>query len=455
MDVRPPAMAGLFYPRDPRILSRDLQGYLDQARDFGQRPKAIIVPHAGYIYSGPIAASAYRQLMPLRGRISRVILLGPVHRVWVRGLALPGVDAFDTPLGRIPLDRAAMAEIASLPQVETLAAAHAQEHSLEVQLPFLQKVLGEFTLVPLAVGGATAQEVAQVLERLWGGEETLIVVSSDLSHYLPYQAGSQVDQATARAILNLHTDLVGEQACGAHPINGLLLAARQHGLQVHLLDLRNSGDTAGDRDRVVGYGAFTLTPAQAPRSADKGELLTRLARNAIAGKLGQAVERPALPAWLQEPGASFVTLTRNGELRGCMGTLEAHRSLVEDLEHNARAAAFHDPRFARLGADELPHIRVEVSLLSKPEALHFRNEAEALAQLRPGVDGVILEAPGHRTTFLPQVWEQLPTPREFLRHLKQKAGLAPDAWFPGLRLSRYTVEKFKEAQKTPDEETTP
>jgi AmmeMemoRadiSam system protein B len=255
-------VAGLFYPAEANILNRDVKHYLAEAQAFTYRPKAIICPHAGYIYSAPIAASAYRLLEPLRGQISRVVLLGPVHRVWVNGLALPGVEAFETPLGTISLDREAMAAIADLPQVETLTAAHAQEHSLEVQLPFLQETLGTFRLVPLAVGGATAEEVAEVLERLWGGDETLIVVSSDLSHYLPYQAGSNVDKATARAILDMRTDLVGEQACGAHPINGLLLAAKHHGLRPHLLDLRNSGDTAGDRDRVVGYGAFAFTEAQ-------------------------------------------------------------------------------------------------------------------------------------------------------------------------------------------------
>lgn len=261
MHIRPPAVAGFFYPAEPAMLTHEVERYLDEAKPFTYRPKAVIAPHAGYIYSAPIAASAYRLLQPLRGQISRVVLLGPVHRVWVKGLALPGAEAFETPLGTIPLDGEAMASLADLPQVEVLAAAHAQEHSLEVQLPFLQRVLGAFKLVPLAVGGATPEEVAQVLERLWGGDETLIVVSSDLSHYLPYQVSQDVDQATAQAILDMRTDLAGEQACGAHPINGLMLAARHHGLKPHLLDLRNSGDTAGDRAQVVGYGAFAFTEA--------------------------------------------------------------------------------------------------------------------------------------------------------------------------------------------------
>jgi AmmeMemoRadiSam system protein B len=249
----------MFYSGDAAELRRDVLSMLHTARMLSLAPKAVIAPHAGYVYSGPVAASAYALLSPLRGKIARVVLLGPVHRVWVAGLALPGVEAFETPLGRIRLDMDAVRELAALPQVETNFNAHAMEHSLEVQLPFLQTVLGDFKLVPLAVGGATPAQVAEVLEALWGGDETLIVVSSDLSHYLPYEEAREVDADTAEAILRLDGDLVGERACGAHPVNGLLLAAKRKGLKPHLLDLRNSGDTAGDRSRVVGYGAFAFT----------------------------------------------------------------------------------------------------------------------------------------------------------------------------------------------------
>lgn len=257
--IRPAAVAGMFYPGERHRLASEIQHMLESVSPPPLRPKALIVPHAGYVYSGPVAASAYALLQDLREIIRRVVLLGPVHRVWVQGLALPAVDAFETPLGVVSLDAAAMARLLQLPQVEVNEAAHAWEHSLEVHLPFLQTVLDDFLLVPLAVGGATPQQVAEALEQVWGGDETLIVVSSDLSHYLPYDEARQSDQATAQAILELNTDLVGEQACGAHPINGLLLAARRHHLTPHLLDLRNSGDTAGDRSRVVGYGAFALT----------------------------------------------------------------------------------------------------------------------------------------------------------------------------------------------------
>jgi AmmeMemoRadiSam system protein B len=257
--VRDPAVAGMFYPADPRQLAQEVHGFLAAAQPQTLDTKALIVPHAGYIYSGAIAASAYVTLKTIASRIRRVVLLGPTHRVAVNGLALPDADAFDTPLGRIPLDTDAMRAIEKLPQVIVSGEAHEEEHSLEVQLPFLQSILGEFTLLPLAVGMATAEEVAEVLEAVWGGEETLIVISSDLSHYLPYAAAQFVDNKTAQDIIKLQQPIHHEQACGGTPISGLIVAARKHHLLPHLLDLRNSGDTAGSRDRVVGYAAFAFT----------------------------------------------------------------------------------------------------------------------------------------------------------------------------------------------------
>ncbi|HEY0665960.1 MAG TPA: AmmeMemoRadiSam system protein B [Gallionella sp.] len=261
--VRTPAVAGMFYPGDAAMLAEDVQHYLDAARRFDFIPKALIVPHAGYVYSGPVAATAYRTLLRLAARIHRVILLGPTHRVAVRGLALPGVDAFDTPLGRVMLDAGAADAVSGLPQVGISAEAHALEHSLEVQLPFLQRVLQDFTLLPLAVGMASAEEVAEVLEAVWGGDETLIVISSDLSHYLPYTIAQRVDRDTAQSILDLKQPIPHDQACGGTPVSGLILAAQHHHLNPHLLDLRNSGDTAGSHDSVVGYGAFAFTEEQA------------------------------------------------------------------------------------------------------------------------------------------------------------------------------------------------
>jgi len=261
VNIRPAAVAGAFYPGDTDTLSKMIDDMLAEVRpaDLPAAPKALIVPHAGYIYSGPIAASAYALLKPLRETTKRIVLLGPVHRVPVRGLALPDADAFTTPLGNVLLDKDAMQDISGLTQVVISDAAHAWEHSLEVHLPFLQKVIGDFRLVPLAVGDASPEEVSEVLEHLWGGEETLIVISSDLSHYQPYDEAQLMDEATVQNILDLTYPSQHDQACGATPINGLLHLSRKKGLQPHLLDLRNSGDTAGDKGQVVGYAAFAFT----------------------------------------------------------------------------------------------------------------------------------------------------------------------------------------------------
>lgn len=262
--LRKPAVAGSFYPGHAAALSDMVTGLLadastDTLAHMATPPKAIIVPHAGYIYCGATAARAYAGLVAASRTIRRVVLLGPAHRVAVRGLALPGVARFATPLGEVALDRDAIDGIRHLPQVVECASAHTHEHALEVQLPFLQSVLDEFTLVPLVVGDATADEVAQVLELLWGGPETLIVISSDLSHFLPYTQAQAVDRTTARQILGLRPGITHDQACGGTPINGLLLAAQRHGLAPHLLGQCNSGDTAGDKQRVVGYASFAFT----------------------------------------------------------------------------------------------------------------------------------------------------------------------------------------------------
>ena len=260
LQIRPPAVAGAFYPRERQVLANDVSALLAGAGAAAPAaaPKALVVPHAGYVYSGSTAARAYARLAAARLAIRRVVLLGPVHRVPVRGLALPGALVFATPLGQIEVDQAAVRSIAHLPQVVVSAAAHAMEHSLEVQLPFLQSVLEQFTLLPLAVGDATPAEVAEVLELLWGGPETLIVVSSDLSHFLPYHRAQAVDRDTVEHMLALEGPISHEQACGGTPVSGLLLAARQHRLAPELLGLCNSGDTAGDRNRVVGYAALAF-----------------------------------------------------------------------------------------------------------------------------------------------------------------------------------------------------
>jgi AmmeMemoRadiSam system protein B len=255
--VRGPAVAGTFYPADPRALRSQVHRLLEEVEGEAAPPKAIVVPHAGYVYSGSVAASAYGLLRAGAGTIERVVLLGPAHRVSLRGLALPSAEEFVTPLGSVPVDGAAVRTLEALPQVTVSDSAHADEHSLEVQLPFLQEVLTKFSLVPLVVGTASPEQVEEALELLGDGPETLIVVSTDLSHYHEYGKACELDRATAALIKSLrYEEIRHDRACGREPLRGLLRLARSRGWRGETLDVRNSGDTAGPRDQVVGYGAF-------------------------------------------------------------------------------------------------------------------------------------------------------------------------------------------------------
>jgi AmmeMemoRadiSam system protein B len=258
--VREPAVAGLFYPRDPSELRTMIEGLLDQVEfQAGLAPKALIVPHAGYVYSGSVAATAYARLRSYRDRYTRVILLGPCHRVAVRHLALSGVDVFRTPLGDVPLDKEVIAAL-DMPDVRIFEATHQFEHSLEVHLPLLQIALRSFSLVPLVIGEVAPETVAEVINTLWGREETLIVVSSDLSHYLSYDEARARDRFTCEAIERLEAHRIDHgDACGVTSIRGLLIEAKRRAMEVTTLDCRSSGDTAGGKDQVVGYGAWMFS----------------------------------------------------------------------------------------------------------------------------------------------------------------------------------------------------
>ena len=259
MTVRTAAVAGLFYEADARRLAHHIDVLMDAAcAEAGDAPRVLIVPHAGYTYSGQTAARAYSRLLPHRDKIERVVLLGPAHRVYLRGMAVPSVDAFATPLGEVALDRAGIEQIMNMQGVCVSDEAHRAEHSLEVQLPFLQTVLGHFSLVPVVVGDCDPDRVAAVVDALWSGPETLLVVSTDLSHFHSYDEARRLDAQTCERLLARDSSLTGENACGAHALNGLMRSQCSRQLSIDLLDLCNSGDTAGDKSRVVGYGAFVL-----------------------------------------------------------------------------------------------------------------------------------------------------------------------------------------------------
>jgi AmmeMemoRadiSam system protein B/AmmeMemoRadiSam system protein A len=451
MILRQTAVAGRFYPGEPEALGRMVDECLARPRARHPAPKALIAPHAGFVYLGPIAGTAYATLATAREAITRVVLIGPSHRVAFRGIAVSGASAFDGPLGLVMVDRRAIQRITHLPGVQIRDDAHRDEHSLEVQIPFLQRVLGTFRIVPIVVGDAGVAVVDAVIEALWGGPETLIVVSSDLSHYHGYEEAGALDKAASQAIEMLRPDLLkDDSACGNRPIRGLLARARRLDLRATTLDLRNSGDTHGPKDRVVGYGAYAFEYSAAARlePAHRAALLdaaVRSVRHGVAAGKPPKVELGTFAPQLEAVRATFVTLEIGGRPRGCIGTTIPHRPLIEDVVENAYKSAFADPRFPKLTADELDRLSFSISILSTPRPIVFASEAALLAELRPDRDGLILTAGEKRGLFLPQVWATLPEPRTFLSRLKTKAGLAEGYWSNEVRAHRFSTETFETA----------
>lgn len=453
MSSRPAAVAGTFYPAGADQLAAAVDAGLaaaagDDGDGAGAEPVAIVAPHAGYRYSGPVAASAYRRLGRVRDRVRRVVVAGPAHRAYVRGLAVPSVDAFETPLGAVAVDRGAVDRLAALPAVHVDDSAHAEEHCIEVQLPFLQRSLGRFTVVPVLVGDATDTEVAGVLDAAWDGPETLVVLSTDLSHYLDHATATSRDRRTADAVCAREPELIADaDACGAHPLRGLLRVARERGLDVHLLDLRNSGDTTGPRGRVVGYGAWELTPG------DDEAVLCAVAFEAVRrGVDAEGRWEPDAgvhPARLSRRSGSFVTLERDGALLGCVGSLTPRGPLVVDVARHAYAAAFEDPRLPAVTADDLAHMSVKVSELGGFEPIEVGGLDELTAALRPGHDGLVVTHPRGRATFLPSVWAMLPEPVDFVAALWRKAGLPRGHWADDLDLERYTAIEYTSLDNRP------
>lgn len=452
--IRPAVLAGQFYPAETDVLAKIVDDSLAAAQGYPGQPKAIIAPHAGYIYSGAIAGSAYKAIEAHADAIRRVVLLGPCHRVPVRAFAVPSYESFATPLGQIPVDRETVDALLGHPGVEQRDDAHLPEHCLETQLPFLQRILDDFAIVPVLVGAASRDQTAGLLKTLWGGDETLVVISSDLSHFHDYETAQKLDTAACQAIELLEPEsLSEEQACGRYCIRGLLQRAQDLDLRATTLDLRNSGDTAGRsrRDSVVGYAAVAFESAGAARyDNDSRNRLLQTASEAIKSGLREGKPPRVVPErypWpIRAMRASFVTLKAQGQLRGCVGSARPHQPLVADVASSAYKAAFGDRRFTGLSRREFESLDegldVSISILSRPRPVEASSEQEALELLRPNEDGVILRDGERSALFLPQVWDALPEPQEFVSRLKHKAGLPDAHWTPATKLFRFSTESF-------------
>ena len=456
--------AGKFYPDDPQVLRRQIQELTEEAaKTHGNVPKnktlkALIMPHAGYIYSGRTAAHAAEIL---DGKaFSKVIILGPDHRVGFKNGAISSAAAYETPLGLLKLHPDAVRLKNRYDCFRPVPASDQAEHSIEVILPFLQVFLNDFQIVPIVMGPGDVPQYASAINGIYD-DQTLLVVSSDLSHYLSYDKANRRDRETISMILNLNGKALAadsNRACGLTPLLVLIDLARKHNWESALLYYENSADTAGPRQQVVGYAAIAFygekTMAESNYLSDeKGQLLVKLARQTIAERLGvqkentEDLETQMADDIFQSPRGTFVTLTKDNQLRGCIGNLQPDKALKEGVRDNAISAAFHDPRFPALSKAELDQVDIEISLLTEPSPLSYKDADDLLAKLRPNVDGVIIRKGMYSSTFLPQVWDQLPDKIMFLSHLCLKAGLPADEWKKGeLEVMTYQVQYFEEHQ---------
>lgn len=469
-DIRKPVWSGRFYPASQSELEKNIDRLTHNAKftkvniPYHKKLKALIMPHAGYIYSGYTAAHA--SLVLHENQFDKVILIGPDHKIGFKNASISEATAYQTPLGLVKLheDTARLRKHSEL--FQTIPASDRREHSLEVILPFLQRYLKEFTLIPIVMGPCDIEQAVSKISPLID-DNTLLVASSDLSHYLPYEEATAKDKETNQMIVNLESDKLFKCencACGKIPILILLNMAHQYKWQPIVLHYSNSGDTAGSRSNVVGYttiafygGSIMQKKKHSSQKFNKkqGNALLKLARHTIMKRFGRQInkaESKSLSEDLKDNDFKahrgvFVTLKKNHQLRGCIGSLTATESIIDGIKDNAINAAFHDPRFPSLTDSELDQVDIEVSILTEPQPLEYIDHADLISKLRVNVDGVIIRKGLARATFLPQVWEQLPKPEEFLSHLCAKAGLPSNSWENNnLEVKTYQVQYFEESK---------
>lgn len=442
-------VAGLFYPADPALLAAKIDAAFAAAPPSPFEAKMVVVPHAGIDYSGAVAAQALRAL-DRTGGLRRLVILGPTHRVPLRGLAVHPASAWSTPLGVAPVAGQALRAILPLEDVALDARPFEGEHSLEMLLIFLQRLMPTLEIAPVLVGDAGPELVEEALRRLWGGPETAICISSDLSHFLARDAARARDAETRVLIEGGRWSELGPaNACGYASLRGAIRRAQSLRMRATGLAFATSDEAGGPRDRVVGYGAFAFEDDDAARltKEDQDRLLAVASASLdFAAMRGGAAPEifagPRLSPGLTAHRATFATLERGGALRGCIGSLLPQRSLAADVGVNAVKAGFGDPRFAPLRPAELPDLTIKISVLSPAAPIPCESERELVGQLRPGRDGLLLREGRAAGLFLPSVWREVASPIDFVRFLKKKMGVAADHWSPTMAASRFTVESF-------------
>lgn len=441
MKIKSPAAAGKFYTDNKDELSNQLDYFIKNAKkacDYATR--AIIVPHAGYIYSGQLACEGFKYLDK---KVKNIFIIAPPHYVAVRDVSLSSFDFWSTPLGEIEVNQKINDELIEKFGCTFEDNAFKDEHSTEVQVPFIQKLLPNAKIIPILTNNH--EKTSDIISYYWNDPQNAFVISSDLSHFHHSAEAKRMDEITAKMIEFKAIEKIDPlQACGACGVQSVVNFAKTKNYSLIRVGMHNSGDITNEHSRVVGYGSWFLYEGAKNTFLKKyfSPLIIDICKKSISAVLNNEKYYTALniPAVFDEMGASFVTLEKNGDLRGCIGSILAHQPLITDLEKNSVNSAFSDPRFEPLEKDEFKDLSINISLLSEPEKMSFKNESDLLEQIKPFEDGIIIKDGGYQAVYLPSVWDQLPDKNLFLKSLKIKAGMTPEHFSKTFEAFRFTTE---------------
>lgn len=443
MKIKPPAAAGKFYTNDKEELINQLNHFeKNNLHDYEYQTRAIIVPHAGYVYSGQLASAGFQYLDQ---NVKNIFIIAPPHYVPVKDASISSFDKWSTPFGEIEINKEINEELHQRFGCEFQDEAFENEHATEVQVPFIQKLIPHAKIVPILA--SDSEKITKIISNFWPNPENAFVISSDLSHFLSDSEARKVDSITAEMIdTKSFENFSHNQACGAVGIKGLVKFAKAKKYSFILVGMYNSGDITGDNSRVVGYGSWILYEGaknQFIKTYFSDYVIDVCKKSILAGFNHQSPKLENIPAVFASEGACFVTLEKQGNLRGCIGSILAHRSLIDDLVKNAQNSAFSDPRFQPLRQEEFDELEIDVSLLSEPEKMEFEDEIDLLNQIRQNIDGIIIKERNYQAVYLPSVWEQLPDKILFLNSLKVKAGLSENYFSQTFEAYRFTTEYIK------------
>lgn len=442
--IKLPAAANTFYTGNSEDLKNQIKSFSYSARAYEYKTRAVIVPHAGLIYSG---ALAYEGISQLDRNIKTLFIIAPSHRVSFEGLALSSYDEWQTPLGNIKINQEINRELESNFSAKIFDEAHKEEHSIEVEIPIIQTIFKNVQLVPVLYGDINADEIAKIIEKYYPNEDFGFIISSDLSHFLNNEKAKKLDNQTAFMIESGSiSGFKYNQACGAIGICALAQFANKLNYSLIRVNMYNSSFLSGDKSRVVGYGAWIMYEGNKNKFIKKyySKYILNLVRDIISSKFNKNEVITNHDSVFSELGACFVTLKKEGNLRGCIGSIIAHQPLINDIAAHAQDAAFHDPRFNPVSEDEIKDLTIDVSLLSEPKPIYFEDEFDLLNKIVPKKDGIIIKDGSYQAVYLPSVWDEIPDREMFLKSLKMKAGLKPDYFSNTFEAYRFEAEYIEE-----------